>query len=243
VIRSQDKQVDLANLLDINPNMQDFANKLISNSETGVNSVKIDVDTLKPDVNIDKEVYELISARLNDSEQVTIQENISGEGISIVKEDGVLKRKKLFTSHFMASGEEIKFPIGAESDGTKRLLYYVPILYGIIFGNKVVAVDEIDRSVHGLLIKEIIAKLSREKKLNGQLIFTTHESGLLDQSILRRDEIWFAQKDLTEGSTKLYPLSDYKVHHTANIENGYLNGRYGGIPFLSNLHDLHWNNE
>ena len=53
------------------------------------------------------------------------------------------------------------------------------------------------------------------------------------------DEIWFAQKN-QEGSTQLYSLSDFNVHSTANIENGYLNGRYGGIPFLTNLKDLHW---
>ncbi|TAE35352.1 MAG: ATP-binding protein, partial [Sphingobacteriales bacterium] len=73
----------------------------------------------------------------------------------------------------------------------------------------------------------------------GQLIFTTHESNLLDQDILRTDEIWFTQKDI-DGATKLFSLSDYKVHNTIDIENGYLNGRYGGIPFLSNLEDLNW---
>jgi hypothetical protein len=100
-------------------------------------------------------------------------------------------------------------------------------------------VDEIERSIHPIMIKDIIRKLSESETAKGQLIFTTHESGLLDQSIFRPDEIWFAQKD-AEQATQLYPLSDYNIHKTANIENGYLNGRYGGIPFLSNLKDLHW---
>ena len=60
-----------------------------------------------------------------------------------------------------------------------------------------------------------------------------------NKDIFRPDEIWFAQKDVDQA-TKLYPLSDFNVHKTANLENGYLAGRYGGVPFLSNLNDLHW---
>ena len=82
--------------------------------------------------------------------------------------------------------------------------------------------------------------LSNDGEMNGQIVFTTHETCLLDQDILRTDEIWFAQKDKS-GSTDLYSLSDYNVHATANVENGYLNGRYGAIPFLDDLKTLHWN--
>ena len=116
---------------------------------------------------------------------------------------------------------------------------YMPFLYSITHRNKVYVVDEIERSMHPIMIKELIKKLSESDSAKGQLIFTTHESSLLDQDIFRPDEIWFAQKDV-EQATQLYPLSDFNIHKTANIENGYLNGRYGGIPFLSNLHDLHW---
>ena len=70
----------------------------------------------------------------------------------------------------------------------------------------------LDRS----LFNDYVRKLSESKTAKGQLIFTTHESGLLDQSIFRPDEIWFAQKD-AEQATQLYPLSDYNIHHTANI--------------------------
>ena len=65
-----------------------------------------------------------------------------------------------------------------------------------------------------ILIKEIIRKLSQSEKLRGQLIFTTHESALLDLEVFRPDEIWFAQKD-NEQATKLYPLSDFNIHNTA----------------------------
>ena len=71
------------------------------------------------------------------------------------------------------------------------------------------------------------------------MIFSTHESNLLDQEIFRTDEIWFTEKSVL-GSTKLYSLSDFKEHNTIYIRKGYLNGRYGAIPFLGNLQDLNW---
>lgn len=100
-------------------------------------------------------------------------------------------------------------------------------------------IDEIERSIHPVMIKEIMRKISLEGNVLGQIIFTTHESCLLDQEILRTDEIWFAQKN-PEGASNYYSLSDFNVHNTANIQNGYLNGRYGAIPFLSSLQDLSW---
>ena len=126
-----------------------------------------------------------------------------------------------------------------ESDGTRRIIEYMPILYTLNQQDTVYVVDEIERSIHPILIKGIIRKLSDSNNIKGQLLFTTHESALLDQNIFRPDEIWFAQKDM-EQATQLYPLSDFNIHKTASIENGYLNGRYGGIPFLSNLKDLNW---
>ena len=110
----------------------------------------------------------------------------------------------------------------------------------MLTNERVYIIDEIERSMHPILIKELIQKISGMQNVRGQLIFTTHESNMLDQSIFRPDEIWFAEKD-SLLSTKLYSLSDFNVHATANVENGYLNGRYGAIPFLSNLKDLHWN--
>jgi AAA15 family ATPase/GTPase len=85
----------------------------------------------------------------------------------------------------------------------------------------------------------LVRKFSQDETTKGQLIFTTHESNLLDQDIFRPDEIWFAEKK-PNGSTELYVLSEFKEHHTKDIRKGYLNGRYGAIPFLSNLQDLKW---
>lgn len=141
--------------------------------------------------------------------------------------------------HKDKNGNEVSMDLDDESDGTRRLIEYIPLIYSILYEDAVYIVDEIERSIHPIMIKAIMSKISEKKDARGQIIFTTHESSLLDQSIFRPDEIWFAQKDVNQ-STQLYPLSDYNIHKTANIENGYLNGRYGGIPFLSNLSDLKW---
>ena len=74
-----------------------------------------------------------------------------------------------------------------ESDGTVRLLDFVPAFQDVILDNKVYIIDEIERSIHPLLIKELVSKFSRDTKTKGQLIFTTHESNLLDQEIFRQD--------------------------------------------------------
>ena len=158
---------------------------------------------------------------------------------NIICEDDIVYRKTLIPIHKTLDGSFVSMPLANEPDGTRRLIEYMPLLYSITHSNKVYVVDEIERSMHPIMIKELIKKLSDSDSAKGQLIFTTHESSLLDQDIFRPDEVWFAQKDV-EQATQLYPLSDFNIHKTANIENGYLNGRYGGIPFLSNLHDLHW---
>jgi len=244
VVMSSRTNPNISDLLDGNSELLDFTNALIKNSETGVLGIRLEVETLKPGENISKEEYDFMSHSLNQQSEYPLHRGGIDLGTSIVKENGELKRKKLSTTHITMDGEKEDFYIGDESEGTRRLLHYVPALYDVLYKNKTVVIDEIESSIHPLLIKEIISKISNAQNGNtGQLIFTTHESGLLDQEILRRDEIWFAQKRIETGSSILYSLSDYNVHHTANIENGYLNGRYGGIPFLSNLHDLHWNNE
>lgn len=159
--------------------------------------------------------------------------------MNIIYEDGKVYALKLVAVHNKIDGSEVEFPLQNESDGTRRLIEYMPLLFDIINTDSVYVVDEIERSLHPIMIKDIIRKISESQSAKGQLIFTTHESCLLDQNIFRPDEIWFAQKDV-EQATQLYPLSDFNIHKTANIENGYLDGRYGGIPFLSNLKDLHW---
>lgn len=161
-----------------------------------------------------------------------------GNEVLITKSGGNFEAVTLELIH-KGYGNEVPFNVKMESDGTQRLMDIIPLLFEATKSRVTYVVDELERSIHPSLIHQLLTKFSKNEKTKGQIILTTHETCLLDQDILRRDEIWFAEKD-KNGSTDLYPLSDFKEHHTKNIRNGYLNGRYGGIPFLGDLEKLNW---
>ncbi|MCL2863238.1 MAG: ATP-binding protein [Methanimicrococcus sp.] len=130
------------------------------------------------------------------------------------------------TLHFKHGSQYLNFE--EESDGTKRLFDFIEIL--ISSEDKIYFVDELDRSLHPQLTRKFIETfLSISKTKNTQLVITTHESRLLDLDLLRRDEIWFIDKD-NSGATSLYSLDEYNERFDKKIDKAYLEGRYGGVP-------------
>ena len=231
------KNLTIAHFLDTDPKMMQLLQDLLPGMKTGISRMSVVPRVLDENGLPPEWVNEL---KANSGYARVVPSSFDSRvTASVVFENGRIVLKELQPYHHSDDGMEVKMPINFESDGTIRLIEYVPMLYLILNRDCTVFIDEIERSLHPILVKEIITKLSESEKANGQIVFTTHESCLLDQEILRPDEIWFAQKD-NEQATQFYPLSDFSIHKTANIENGYLNGRYGGIPFLSNLKDLHW---
>ena len=228
-------------LLDINPDFEKLVNETIPQMKTGISKLVVKKEIVSEDeIKGNIELQQIAKrAKIQPGIPVAKIDSQNGDTVNYVFENNSLYKKTLVSIHQKLDGTEVEMTMGSESDGTRRLIEYMPLFYAVTKQGGVYIVDEIERSMHPILIKDIIQKLSESNTAKGQLIFTTHESGLLDQNIFRPDEIWFAQKD-SEQSTQLYPLSDYNIHKTANIENGYLIGRYGGIPFLSNLKDLHW---
>ena len=231
-----------AHLFDSNPQMLDLLNTLLPQMRTGVSKMNIWKGIVNENSHTLSDEWRKLIPILKENPGKaypmyhTFDNRVTA---SAVYEDGKVIMKTLEPIHTLEDGSEVPMPIYSESDGTLRLIDYIPFIYSIIHEDRTYIIDEIERSLHPILIKEIISKISSTNEARGQLIFTTHESCLLDQKILRSDEIWFAEKDGGQ-STHLYPLSDFNIHSTANIENGYLNGRYGGIPFLANLRDLNW---
>jgi AAA15 family ATPase/GTPase len=141
-------------------------------------------------------------------------------------------------THEPEPGKTIRMELSEESDGTRRLLNLIPALHPTAFIGVVHVIDEIDRSLHPILVKEFLEFFLKSGVGEPrQVIVTTHESNLLDQELLRRDEIWFAEKDST-GATRLYSLLDFKVRNDLEIRKHYLQGRFGAIPFLGNLDSL-----
>ena len=228
-------------LFDSNILFSELVNSMMPELKTGISRLFVRKEELdEENIKGNEELLRLIKqAKLHPGEPQIMKANWAGEISNVVSEEGKVYMKTLVAVHRMEDGKEINMAFANESDGTRRLVDYMPLFYAVTNEDKVYVVDEIERSIHPILIKSLMERLSHSEKASGQLIFSTHESGLLDQDVFRPDEIWFAQKD-AEQATQLYPLSDFNIHKTANIENGYLNGRYGGIPFLSNLKDLHW---
>ena len=241
VLNSNFKIRGIAHKFDTDNSTTKFANTFIPTLATGIQKIEVQKREIQGDSD---EMKRLIDNIKKDPEQLftTIHPNTEEEATFVIEDNDKVFVKRIFTEHLDKDGNKVLFPFGWESDGTKRLLEYVPLVNSVINTEAVFVVDEIERSIHPMMIKELIRKISSDTSAQGQLIFTTHESWLLDQEILRTDEIWFAQKD-KNGATHMYSLSDFNINSTANIEDGYLNGRYGGIPFLSNLKELNWHTD
>jgi len=160
----------------------------------------------------------------------------------IVRDNGKLIVKKAISFHKDNMGNDTPFLISEESDGTQRLIDFIPAFYNLLQQDYTYLIDEIDRSLHPSLLCAMICKIMADNGTKGQLIFTSHESNLLDLDIFRQDEIWFVEKDNKSGDTKLYSLSEFKPRYDLDIRKGYLKGRFGAIPFLAKLNDLNWDN-
>jgi AAA15 family ATPase/GTPase len=139
--------------------------------------------------------------------------------------------------HKRSDGTSVLFDPSDESDGTRRLMDLAPALQDIWQRDQVYIIDEIDRSLHTHIAKLFIETCLKgvvEKGARGQIIMTTHDTNLLDRNMLRKDEIWLMEKDRS-GSSHLSSLAEYKVSDGLNYENGYLNGRFGAIPYIGDL--------
>ncbi len=144
---------------------------------------------------------------------------------------------KITFSHSVGQGKpEVMFGIEEESEGTRALLALAGPIFRCLERGGVLLIDELEASLHPLLARELIRLFSRPESnpRGAQLIFNTHDTNLLDPELLRRDQIWFCEKDGT-GASRLYPLSDFRPRRMENVERGYLQGRYGAIPFLGDL--------
>ena len=153
--------------------------------------------------------------------------------LTVTEEDGKRLVREFVFQQIGRNGSVCDMDVMSQSTGTLRLLTLIPAIYFAINNGKTVLIDEIDNGIHPMLIKNLV-KFFGESKSNGQLIYTTHETALLNQQeLLRSDEVWFVEK--VEGCTKTYSLNDFKIHKTISIDTGYLDGRFGAIPFIGTL--------
>jgi len=153
--------------------------------------------------------------------------------------DELGKKTSIELAHINSDGEKIYFKLDRESAGTRRLLLMLGTIYRSLDQGVPLIIDELDASLHTQACEALVALFTNSTtNPNGaQLIATTHDTNLMISSHLRRDEIWFTEKK-TDGATDLYPLSDITTKKGDNFEKGYLQGRYGAIPFASSIAEL-----
>ncbi|MBK8804802.1 MAG: ATP-binding protein [Fibrobacteres bacterium] len=142
--------------------------------------------------------------------------------------------KDLFFQHRVGS-RNFYIPFNNESLGTRRLFTLAGPILEVLQRGELVIVDELESSLHPLLVRRLL-ELFHDPKVNAkgaQLVFTTHNTQLLDQTTFRRDQIWLVEKDVSE-STRLVPLTEFQIRKDLSLEKAYLDGRFGAIPILSN---------
>ncbi len=159
------------------------------------------------------------------------------DSLCLTKEGDEIHAYNFRTRHIDSEGNAVFFPLGLESDGTRRLIHLLPILIGDENLPRVYIIDEMDRSLHTALSKQIIEEQRNraQRGVQQQLIFTTHDVMLMSQSLLRRDEMWAAEKDADQAS-HLISFEDFiDIRKDKDIRRSYLLGRMGGIPQLRSL--------
>lgn len=220
-VASNEKSID-AYGKDEKEELKKFTLKLLREADIFIKDFEVEIK----EENLDNDVMLLINGK-NIPAVATKKKNAKIKMIHEIKDDkGDIKNYELNYTN--------------ESLGTQIIFSFAPILKNAFENGNVVIIDELERSLHPTLVEMIIRFFHKSEinKGNAQLIFSTHDTNLLSLDLFRRDQIWFAEKDIKKGATDIYPLDDFSVRKTENIQKGYLNGRYGAIPFVATGNSL-----
>lgn len=225
----------LIHLMSHNEKMLDFASEMLHGCDLNINRLKVGEQSFNDWIKQHRNMFNiqsLLDRELKDSKAaMEFGRDRRNEFNVFIDKDGMRKVQEFLFSQTGVGGYRTDMDISSQSDGTVRLLTLIPAIYDALFEEKTVFIDEIENSIHPNLIFEMILYYSSHRS-NGQMIYTTHLSKLMDQQkLLRLDEYWITNKEC--GQTRMRPLSEFNIHNTIRIENGYLQGRYGGVPNLS----------
>ncbi len=217
--------------------------KILSSFDTGIDEIKTqELNVTDTSLDIPDGLKRKIIEEIDDDDAIIISSPTDTRYL-FKKEGDDIKINKLVSSHKNENQEERIFEISEESDGTQRLLDLAPCLIDLILKERVYVIDELDRSLHPEITMSIVdAFLNNTSGKESQLVVTTHETNILDQDLIRKDSVWFTQKE-KDGSSSLYSLQEFKPRFDKDIRRGYLAGRFGGVPLIKNCKDLSWLND
>ncbi len=214
-------------------------NELIKTFDTGISEVSIDEiskDELK------KELPEpIFYSLMEDLKKKFEDEGVEKFKVSMRSNNSFFNIESLDNGELKVTTIKLKhgnsfydFKFREESDGTRRLFELIDILLNKS-ENKVYVIDEMERSLHPKLTAKFIELFDQmHPKQKIQLIFTTHESSIMDQELFRRDEIWFVERNKNNNSN-IYSLDKFKERYDKKLSKAYLEGRYGAIPVFTSF--------
>lgn len=201
-------------------NLKEFSLKLLKEADILIKDISVDYE----EKDIDSTIADMLVPPLARS-----KEKLKIKNVNIELEHEIIDDNNNKHSY--------KLNFTEESSGTRVLFALAPFLKRAFEKPKVILVDELEKSMHPALVEFIVKLFNNNEinKANSQLIFTTHATNLLNLELLRRDQIWFTEKNPENGISTLYPLDSFSVRKDENIQKGYINGRYGAIPFIRDI--------
>jgi len=215
-----------------------FINERLRSLDTGIHRLggqEVPVDAIpgfeKMKADIDKS--------LKDQEALYMKLRGPDEDLffEVKRTHGQLTASRLTACHAKADGGEVAFDLAQEAAGARRLLDLLPVSHQLeeAGSENVYVIDEMDRSLHTQLTRVLLQNFLMRCSGNSrsQLLFSTYDMQLMDQALLRRDEIWVVERD-AQGASALIAFSDYKdIRYDRDLRKSYLEGRMGGVPRLS----------
>jgi AAA15 family ATPase/GTPase len=202
--------------------------------DTGIDDIELKPVDFDKIADIPDEIKEDVIGRLKKNSKTIISDKINNITYTVYKnKNNEIKAYVLNSRHKLGgSNEYVSFDFNEESDGTQRLIDLIPALVDLSKNDKVFIIDELDRSLHPNLSRSFIdIFLSSTEGVHSQLIVTTHETSLLNLRKIRKDEIWFVEKN-KNGEAQLYSLEEFKPRFDKEIRRDYLVGRFGAVPSI-----------
>lgn len=210
-------------------------NAILADFDTGIRHIvrkPVSVDALP----IPPAVVKAVVESLKEGQTARVESENRTWPYLLTRKDGAVTAEKLVACHASHDGREVEFELEHESDGTKRILDLLPAFVDLanVSGEHVYVIDEIDRCLHTYaarrLVKTFLDCCTNETR--GQLLATTHDVGLMSQSLLRRDEMWLAERNGDEVS-EISAVSDFaEARKDTDLRRSYLTGRMGGLPSI-----------